>query len=164
MGMSPRAKLAYGYNLGGEETGWLVEGVDEDGYWTPSWFNRPEDDGDEGAEELATVAENLLLADAGFTEADWQADGYYERKRAAEARIGVEFSFSGHSDYAGTLLIAIGSRRSVEWSEAMTLDPNELLTRPGAEQWDAKLAAALRVLDFTPTQDGPKWLVYPTYG
>ena len=44
------------------------------------------------------------------------------------------------------------------------LDPAELTIRPVAEGWDAKVVTALTALGITPTQDCPKWLVYPSYG
>lgn len=161
MGSTARAKLAYGYRLGDDESGWKVHGVDEYERWQPSWLT-PDDDPDSDA--VIEACEQRLLVAAGFTDADWRADVYFDRKSAAEKQIGVEFTFSGHHEYAGVLLVASGSRRSVEWSEVMILDLDAMTARPGEERWDDKLRSALRVLDLSPVQEGPRWLVFPTYG
>lgn len=81
----------------------------------------------------------------------------------AASVTGVDFDFSGHADYPGYVLYAEGSRRSVEWAQTMALDP-ALIAAPQPE-WDARLNAALVVLDgLTPNRDGPRWLVFPSYG
>lgn len=160
MGSSPDAHIGYGFDLGYAED---FNAAERDEYGSPDlpWFDEEEDDG------LSDKAEKLLLVEvAGFTETDWRADGYYERKRAAEARVGVEFIHSGglDGDYSGWVLVATGSHRSVEWSETMALDVDSLRDDPAANGWDEKLAGALKALGITPTQDGAKWLVFPSYG
>lgn len=46
MSVSTDAVLAYGYNLGGDEHGWKVEGVDRWQTWVPPWLDT-EDLGDD---------------------------------------------------------------------------------------------------------------------
>ncbi|MFC3988751.1 hypothetical protein [Actinoplanes siamensis] len=160
--MSPRAHLAYGYDLGGAED---FKAAERDEYGSPKlpWF--PDDDSE--VDDFGSEAEKILLASAGFAE-EWTPAaakaGYYDRKRDAEKRCGVELDTSGHYDHCGWVLIAKGSEQSVEWSQVMALDSAEMQRRPAAEGWDAKLRDALTALGITPTQDGPKWLVYPSYG
>lgn len=161
MGMSAEATLAYGYDLGTLED---FKAAERDEYGGPNLPWLPEDDDSEG---FASEVEDRLLAAVGFTE-EWTPGaaerGYYDRKRAAEKASGVDLDYSGHADYSGWVLIAKGSDVSVDWAEVMTLDMAELTNSPAVEGWDAKLVAALTALGITPTQDGPKWLVYPSYG
>jgi hypothetical protein len=155
MGSDPVAHLGYGYDLGGPE-GWHVAGLDEYGGLQLDWLGEDDD--------FTEAAETRLLVASGFTETDWQADGYFDRKRAAEKALGVEFSRSGTWEYCGEILVASGSTSSVEWSETMPLDLDALRYEPHLPLWNEKLTAALSALGLTPTQDGPKWLVYPFYG
>lgn len=169
MGSSPYAHLAYGYDLGSGED---FKAAERGEYGDPKlpWLN--DDEGDE-REGFGEGVERLLLASTGFVEIPWEQRKdydqdarrtYYAAKSEAEKRHGVELDYSGHSDYAGWILIARESERRVEWSEAMTVDLDELETRPAYEGWNQKLADALQTLGITPTQNDPKWLVYPSYG
>jgi hypothetical protein len=162
MGSSSRAHLAYGYDLGTAED---FKAAERGEYGSPKLPWLPVDeDGDSDYSEFGEEIEKRLLASVGFTETNWRAEGYHDRKRIAEDRIGVELDFSGHSDYAGWVLIAKGSERDVEWSDAMTLDPAELAALPAHHGWPDQLAAALSALGITPTQTAASWLVYPSYG
>jgi hypothetical protein len=154
MGSTASAHVAYGYDLGGKED-FLAEPRDEYGSPVLPWCN--------DNSELTEQAEALLLKETGFSET-WSDEnpGYFQRLAAARQQVGVNFEFSGHADYCGWILIATGSERSVDWAKSMAVDPDQV-SRPHAE-WDAKLAAALRVLGITPSQAGPRWLVFPSYG
>lgn len=156
MGSSAEANLAYGYDLGDDEDFKCAERGEYDGPEVP-WLDDDDDD-------FVEAAGKRLLESVGFTETDRRADGYYDRKRAAEAALGVEATRSGADGFHGWILIAAGSKRSVEWAETMTLDPGQMLVEPGTKGWDGKLAAALTALGLTPTQNGPRWLVFPFYG
>lgn len=164
MGSNPSAHLAYGYDLGSEED---FKAAERGEYGSPKlpWYDTDdEDDEDDDSEptgDFPELAERVLLESIGFTETDWSADGYFERERAAKARLGVEFTFSG-GDVPGWILIASGSEQSVDWAETILLNPAELAM--ARTDWDAKLAAALATLGITPTQDGPGWIVFPSYG
>lgn len=171
MGMTARAHLAYGYNLGDGED---FKAAERDEYGAPKLAWLPTDeDGDCDYSEFADRVEERLLAATGFVEIPWgrrqhydeaAKTAYYAAKREAQKQHGVELDFSGHGDYAGWVLIVKGSGRSVEWSEVMALDLDELSGLPTREGWNTKLSGALATLGITPTQDGPKWLVYPSYG
>lgn len=171
MGMSASAHLAYGYDLGSGED---FKAAERDEYDAPKlpWLPTDED-GDCDYSEFGEKVEERLLAATGFVEIPWEVRkdydegsrrAYYSARAEAGKRHGVEVAYSGHADYAGWLLIAEESERSVEWAAAMTVDLNELTNRPSRDGWDARLSDALATLGITPTQDGPKWLIFPSYG
>jgi hypothetical protein len=161
MGSSARAHLAYGYDLGGGED---FKAAERGEYGEPKlpWLTDDDVEGDH--DDFGTEVEKLLLASVGFTEEFTPDSDYWIRRKAAEERVGVELAYSGHSDYAGWLLVITDSQQSVEWSEAMELDLPAMADLTADGLWNAKLTAALAALGITPTQDGPKWLVYPSYG
>jgi hypothetical protein len=72
MGVSSDGILVYGYDIGELEDS--LYGV------------VPEDYDDDFREWV----EDKLLESVGFTEQDWEAEGYFDRKREAENRLGVE--------------------------------------------------------------------------
>ena len=137
MGSTPRAHLAYGYDLGYIED---FKATERDEYGGPelTWLGE-----DGGSWDFGARVESVL--------------------EAADVR-GVELEFSGGDDLPGWVLTATGSKRSVAWSEAMELEPAEMIAQPNRGLWNTKLADALSALGITPTQDGPKWLVFPSYG
>ena len=154
MGTSTDGILAYGYNLGGEDGGFEVAETNEYGGLKLGWL--AEDDDSMGA------AQDRLLAAAGFTETDWQADGYFERKRAAEESLGVQFDIycsDGCPLYILAAKVITVSRGYVE-----PIDMTELVEAPNVNGWDAKLAAALSTLGLTPKQEKPAWLLCSYWG
>lgn len=153
MGRSLDASVVYGYDLSDPDTVRIRE-VDE--YDTPTsldWY-------DSGGEESFTKAVIRRLyesiPDAEPVEYDWQRD------RMVRERLGVWFVHAGADEYETDILVA-GEGPEAHWGSAV-LDLDELRDRPAVEGWDAKLAAALAALGITPTQDRPRWLVYPSYG
>jgi hypothetical protein len=154
MGMNPRAKLVYGYALGGDEGGWEVQEAGEYGQWEPDWLNAENDD-------LITDAEKVLLASVGFTETDWEAEGYFDRQRAAEKRLGVTFVPHG-GEFSCWALVC--HEITVEWGEAAEVDLTSLMAAVGEGGWDAKLAAAVEALGATPKQGRPSWLLLAFWG
>lgn len=155
MGDSPYAHLAYGYNLGGKEGGWKLQGADEYGTFDFDWT--------EGGYGFADDVAARLIVAAGFTETREEGKpDWYRRRREAENALGVEVERSGHHEHPGWMLVATGSQRRVEWADAMVLDLRELEHPPN--EWFEHLTAAVETLGITPTQDWPKWLVFPSYG
>ncbi|MFI0268593.1 hypothetical protein [Streptomyces luteogriseus] len=160
MGMSTNAMLVYGYHLGGDDGGWLVHGAGEYGELPPlDWY----DDEAEDSDGFQESAEQHLLATIGqFTEDDWRADGYFDRRRAAKARIGVQFDTHCSGDYPGYLLIAKGItvyRGSVE-----VIDFAALQAEVQQADADTKLRAALDALGLRPTQEQAQWLLCSYWG
>lgn len=154
MGMDPEAKLVYGYALGGDEDseGWQIVEAGEYGEWEPDWA---------GDDDVMDAAEKRLLASVGFTETDYKIDGYHDRKRDAEARLGVKFALHG-GEWSCRALVT--HEVSVEWGDTAELDFAELMAARVEGDWDAKLAHAVAALGVTPKQERPAWLLLAAYG
>ncbi|MFD5491597.1 hypothetical protein ACFWH4_01315 [Streptomyces sp. NPDC127091] len=159
MGQSTNGMLAYGYDLGGEEE-WKIREAGEYGELPElDWYDPSNEDGD-GFQE---AAERRLLAElADFTETDWSADGYFERERAAKARLGVEFDTYCSGDYPMYLLAT--KVITVRRGSVKHIDMTELAIAPEMNGWDEKLHAALQALGITPTQEKAKWLLCSYWG
>jgi hypothetical protein len=153
MGFSADGELLYGVAIGSGED-WLLEGLGEYGELIKPWHS---EDGD-----FAEEAQNVLLAAHGFTETDWRVDGYFDRKRQAEEEMKVRIFLPGHYEFShyviGCVEISAGTY------EAKPIDMVDLVSRPLREGWDEKIAWALDVLDLTPTDPEPKWLLSASYG
>ncbi|WP_435108128.1 hypothetical protein [Nocardiopsis synnemataformans] len=148
MGTSTNAILAYGCDLGGEED-WKVREVDTfGGGLAVGWFDHEED-------HFGTAVENQLLAAAGFTETDWEAHGYHERRRDALATFGVEVV--SHCCGSCTEYILTAHERTAIRGYPETVDPVELAVVQG--DVDARLSRALTALGLPPTQEAPVWLL-----
>ncbi|MFB7776893.1 hypothetical protein [Streptomyces bauhiniae] len=160
MGQSTDAILAYGYNLGGGDIGWLLQDLGEyDSLPALDWY----DPDDENSEGFQSAAETRLLAQlAGFTETDWQADGYFDRERDAKARLGVQFDTHCSGDYPGYLLIAKGI--TARQGDAQEVDLAALTAEVDAADADTKLRAALDALGLRPTQERAQWLLCSYWG
>ncbi|MEO3856126.1 hypothetical protein [Acrocarpospora sp. B8E8] len=159
MGQSPTAKLIYGYDLDGSSE-WKIEEVSEDGELKLSWFSQDWDDEDAEERDFITEAEKRLLASVGFTETDWRADGYFAREKEAAARLGVDFEWYAYEPGAVVLAAKVVE---VDWG-SIPVDLAALTAEAAASDWDAKLDAACRALDMTPTQERPGWLLCAQYG
>lgn len=160
MGQSTNGMLVYGYDLGSDDDGWKIQGAGEFGEMPAlDWFDADAEDGD----DFATAAEQRLLVElAGFTETDWQVDGYFERERAAKAQLSVEFDTYCSGEYPMYVLAAkviTVYRGSVE-----EIDMVDLAAAPAREGWDDKLRTALAALGITPTQEQAKWLLVSYWG
>lgn len=157
MGTSTDAILAYGYELGGPEEWHLAEASGEYGELVLPWYDEDSD------ADFIDAAQKLLSASTGFTE-EWSEgnDGYFDRKRAAEARLGVVIDCHGHGDFPIYILAAHATTARRGQSEVINM---AALTTAATEQaWDAKLAAAIQTLGITPTQDQPRWLLCSYWG
>lgn len=155
MGRSAKGLFVYGFDLGGDETGWKVQGAGEYGQWTPSWLNSEDDD--EGRENIETAIEDRLVVTlGGFTETDWRTEGHFDRRRAAQAAMGVELRRYSSSDYPLFFLAAFAE---ASYDDPEVLDPAQLLTRCVMEDWDGKLLAACEALGIVPLQEKPQWFV-----
>lgn len=134
MGASNSGILVYGHDLG-EDWGFDWEAP------KPDWYVE-----DLGWQESA---ENALLAALGFTETDWQADGYYERKHEAQKKLAVEFV--RYSYECSWVFLA-----AVKFS-AYQGGPEQVdVTVP--EGADEVLAWAVETLGLT-VEGGPRWLL-----
>lgn len=155
MGTSTDAILAYGYDLGSEEGEWQVGEIGEYGDLIVDWYDSEAEDPD-----FIEAVETKLLAAAGFTETDWQVDGYFQRKREALAGIGVEVI--SHCSHECPMYILAAHSTTAYRGSPKTIDPSELLAMQ--KDADARLARALEVLGLTPTQEAPAWLLASDWG
>lgn len=158
MGTSTNGVLAYGYDLGGGEAEWKIEGLDEYEEWAPDWFDRGEDNSD----DVVTAAEEHLLRSTGFTEIDWHADGYFEREAAAKAAVGVEFETYCSGDYPIWALVA--HKITCYRGDAVPVDVAALEALRVEQDWDGKLQRAVTTLGITPKQEKPCWLLLSYMG
>lgn len=149
MGMSLGAILAYGYDLGGRDAGWKVEGGE--------LLRRMVSEGFEEA------VEKRLLAMVGFAER-WRDDpdgGFYTREREAGKRLRVELVWTGSLDYPEYVLV-IKDRAKADWSPEV-VDIAALAAKPKDLGWDEALDDAVWAIGLKPTQERPSWLIAPTY-
>jgi hypothetical protein len=135
MGSSPRAHLAYGFDLGTAED---FKAAQRGKYGQPDVPWAPD-------EMWAYTFADALV-----------------KQLPDPTVIGVEFS--GAEDSTGWMLVVKDSKRTVDWTDALVLDLAAMNARPLDEGWVGALYVAVETLGITPTQDGPKWLVFPSYG
>jgi hypothetical protein len=159
MGQSTDGILAYGYDLGGEEEGWTVREAGEYGELSLDWLPDPE--AEEGY-DIPDLMLTRLLEASGFAETDWQAGGYFARKHAAEAALGVEIESYCSGEYPLYLLAA--KVITVNRGDVKPVDMAALSDPAVLAAYDAKLASALHVLGVTPVQDKPAWLLCSYWG
>jgi hypothetical protein len=152
MGRSLDASLAYGYDLHDPDDTRIRE-VTEYGSPNVDWHDP---DGEESFADAVIRRLYESIPDAPQVEYDFQ------RQDVVKERLGVWFVFSGTDEHTGHLLVA-GEGPSA-YCGAKTVDPAALVQMAAEGGWDAKLAAAVSALGITPTQDGPRWLIFPYYG
>lgn len=143
MGLDWDGILAYGYDLGFEESG---------EFELPPWVDEDKLD-EEGFEEV--VEEYLLKNLIGFTE-KWEPDkvGYWDRKREAEKALGIQIVRYCSSDYAGFIL---STKQYIAYQgESVPINCNDLALE---EEWKDKLNKAIEVLQMKPVNDEPSWLL-----
>lgn len=153
MGTSTDAYLMYGYDLGSDE-GWKIQGLGECDEREPDWL---EDD------DLASSAEKRLLASVGFTER-WARhnEGYFDRKKAAEAQVGVTIESHCSGEYPMYVLSA--KKFKACRGDVTTVDPAFLQSAVADEDLIGKLARACEALGIRPTQEKPAWLLCSYWG
>lgn len=178
MGSDPEARLAYGYDLGSNEDWWLAEATEECGGLALDWYD---DESSDGFETQLINRLYALIPDAPATEYDFQ------REEPVVQHWGVALTSAGTYESSSHILCAtdpdrdfLPGYRSVEWSDTMTLDLDDMAATPARHGWDAKLTAVLAALGITPVRPdpegdgprhgrpkvpvGPRWLVFPFYG
>lgn len=139
MGQSTDGILAYGYDIGGE--GPPVTGIGEYDSWRPDDFTT-EPGSDEYYEfDFRTWAEHKLLAAAGHPVKSKHA--YYDPDDLMKYH-GVKFVWHCSGSYPHYMLVTF--EESASRGYPRTLDLAELERRRVDEDWDGKLAAALKAL------------------
>lgn len=159
MGVSTDAILFYGYNLGGGDSEWEIEGTGQYGDFAADWHD-PEDEDSDGFAEDANNRLRVMVG--GFTETDWQVDGYWERQREADQRVGVEVSSHCSAEYP---VYYIAACAITAWrGSPKRIDFAKLEAERAEGDWDQKLAVALEALGMTPKQAKPQWLLVSDWG
>jgi len=190
MGNSATAKIAYGYDLGGDADmgGWLFTytGEGSPDYLKSEKDPSPHEDYDEFDEDLYEDAkrpegleghrirdfdrwdaeEHLKRVLGGLDESAWhdsderRAAWHKERERIEKA---VAVDFVGGGSEHGTNWILAAWSASEDWGTRVHVDFAELERRRVEEDWDAKLEAAVRALEIKP-MGAPGWFVFARYG
>lgn len=153
MSVSTDAILAYGYHLGGPDADWEIENtVEKYGYEVPAggWYDPENEEVD-----FAEAAMNRLLAAAGFTETDWQAAGFFERRDKAEKDLGV--TIVTHCSYTVPMYVLAAWSTEACRGYPKTISPTEFVGE--RLLWNARLEHALKSLDLTPKQSEPTWIL-----
>lgn len=145
MGSSSSAYLAYGHDLGDDFGGLEAHDEDYEPIW-PAWYVD-----DDGWEESAMVA---LLADAGFTETDKRAEGYWHRRKEATDALGIKFEGYGCDGFSALLMGAV-IHEAYDYGSAEV----DVTVPEGA---DERLAHARQVLGLEPEKPG--WIIASYYG
>ncbi|MFI6228707.1 hypothetical protein ACIBCR_15500 [Micromonospora echinospora] len=160
MGTSTNAMLVYGYDLGSDDE-WKLEGAGKYGdydFETHDWYTENED----GHTDFTEAVEAKLLAAHGFTETDWQVDGFYQRQREAEAAMGVKVV--AHCSAESPMYVLAAKEITAYRGDCKTIDFDALDREANEVGYDDKLRAALAVLGLTPTQDQARWLLCSYWG
>ncbi|GGZ23733.1 hypothetical protein GCM10010387_16190 [Streptomyces inusitatus] len=159
MGRSTNALLVYGYDLGGDGDGdgWKVQETDEYGGLAElDWFDEEHPE----ADFCDAVERRLLAVLGGFTE-EWTEDarntGYYDREKAAKARVHVKVE-THCSDGAPSYLLAVNVT-TARRGDPVVIDVDDLTRSRLAADWDDLLAEALQALGLTPLQAAPAWIL-----
>lgn len=156
MGMHPSSHVAYGYALGGPDTGWLVEGLDEYGELHRPWIQSVEDE--EVNDYDTSILRTLLLAD-GVASEELEGRDSWDLKGPLMERRGLRLDAFGHGGYEfDSYVLCSGGEQT-----AYNYTP-EVIDFSVAKTANADLAWAMSVLDIVPTQGKPAWITYPSYG
>lgn len=140
--------LAYGFDLGGGDDCWNLRGAEKWEPWIPSWEN----------EDSAAIIRGEVRGEV------------YDYGEAIEDRLrahdvdGIEVIRPGmvSSDSNGFALVVW--QASSTGSSTLALYLPDLIERRKIERWDNALSQALTVLDITPEQPHPMWLLTQSYG
>lgn len=160
MGTSTNATLAYGYDLGAEESLQVREAqeseTNEYGYLKTAWYDEEHEELAEGIIEQMTRVLYDAIPDAPPVEYAWEC------KDPVKEHYGVWFESHCSGEYAMWILCT--SATTAHQGSPKTVDPFLLERAPIDEGWDDKLATALRVLGITPLQESPAWLLASDWG
>jgi hypothetical protein len=142
MGSSVTVYVAFGFDLGGDDTGWALEGIDEYGGIEDlelTWLDHDWHNDDRG--DLDTLIELEL-----------------ERTRVDHANFRV-LKYQ-HSDFSRFALVARDS--IIEYhhgSPAKHIQPQTLSETVRVDKWDRALRSALGHLGLRPTSLTAQWLL-----
>jgi hypothetical protein len=147
MGMSPGAKLIYGYALGGSEGGWMIKELDENDDWTVPWA---------AGVDIIDAMERVMTR-AGVTAVKRVPHGaYFSENALVTFEIDAEWGEARPVDLA-----ALEARRQAEgWDQALNdviglLGITPVTYENQEDRWPAYDAPRVPV--------PPRWMVVATY-
>lgn len=164
MGQSTNGVLAYGYDLGSEE-GWKVREAQEGpgneyGYLKTSWYDGEavDESEDDGEELIDRMQRRLYDSIPGLppVESGWECED------PVKEHLGVWFEAYCSGDYP--MYILATHEMTVYRGDADVVDMVALIEAPALNSWDDKLRHALSVLELTPLQEKPEWLLASYWG
>jgi hypothetical protein len=167
VGQSTNGVLAYGYDLGSEEK-WLVREAQEEpgneyGYLKTSWYDaeaeeETEDDADDDEDLIDRMRRRLYDSIPGLppVESGWDCED------PVKEHLGVWFEEYCSGEYPMWILAT--HETTVYRGDTEVIDMVALVEAPALGGWDAKLAHALSVLELTPLQEKPEWLLASYWG
>lgn len=146
MGMSPSAHLIYGYDLGGEETGWNFK--DEDRRYEPRlpWLDY---------DPTQSIPMRLLEC-YGMSQED--AEDKWCNEDIVKAETGLDFFWFGHLEHTRGYALAAFS------IECNGYGPVPVQIPRLGEHAERDLAFALKALRFEHAEPRPRWLLMTSYG
>ena len=173
MGENLSTKIVYGYDIGSQygDDGWKFEEYDEREYqvkW-PEWVELDDEDDSGNPEDFISQAQERLLTElTGFKVLDYddpsKPENYYELKRAAEGKLGIDFELYGYGDCHEWVM---GFEMARESDGFGVLDQEliaGLLNPLNMADMDYRLREAVRVLQLHPKgQLAPRLLLLASY-
>lgn len=145
--------FAYGYDLGGGGR-WKVLEADDDGSLALDWFGYD----DEAEDNFVWAAAERMLTVSGCTE-PWDTQAYWDCALEAPSRLGVEIVRHGTEDepmYALAAAVVPVLREQADGPDGAGGGPGRPRVDPA---WDDTLRAVLSILQLTPAQGRPGWLL-----
>lgn len=140
MSVQVSALMSFGFDIGGESSGWKLKEADAHGLWCPTgWYAPSEQD---EADAIARSAE-LMLKEVGLGEV-----GFLPYRAVGER--------------AGWIMATWGIR--AKFDQVTPVGLPWIQHERVANDWDSKLWQACEALDITPKQETPDWLLTTVYG
>jgi hypothetical protein len=164
MGTSTNAVMVYGYHFGNAESLELAEAQTSDtnpyGYFKTSWWDDENDEAeDEDGESVGLFDVMIRRLYESIPDAEPAED---DREEVVKKRLGVWFEDHCSGEYP-MYVLATAAFQAYR-GDAKVVDVDRLRLDPAAGGWDAKLAEALRILEVTPVQQQPAWLLVSYWG
>ena len=147
MSCSEIANLAYGFFLGTDEE-WAVEEADEYGSLDRPWANDDPIDG---------IYRALLQASI-LASTEIEKEAFSGMERTVQERWNLKVDLFANFERQGAAYFLMAGKKQT--ASSLTAEPVTLTLPKDA---DTVLLWAVRVLEISPIQKTPQWMLYPTY-
>ncbi|MDT7785573.1 MAG: hypothetical protein QOF58_3992 [Pseudonocardiales bacterium] len=142
--------LLYGYDLGGGDEPWRFTTTPSGDLGHPAWYDPTEPDHD-----FAHQAHRHLLASIGVpTDDELDGDDFLELL-VEHAGVHIE----RYSWERAPSFVLTAHETTAYYDQPTALDPLELDRRRTHENWETRLADAIRLLGLVPDVPAPRWLL-----